>query len=387
MAYNRWLSPDELEHHGVKGQTWGVTNGPPYPLSRQKRFRTIGPDGRPITSKVAYKKAMKVQRAANRSERRAHPNGTEEDKKEKNSFFARAKRKYRELDKKWAEENARAEAEEQAREEKERSDWEAAKKRLEDSGIPKEEAERMLNRATPHRHTIRGMSWGSRSGDSESFDDRYDDDETLSRSERLNSFIDQYEKRRNDVKEHGTIDEVMKFRDTFTTSEWKAIADRLDAESRVSKYLTNKVSGSSLPSDSKLKDLYLKGTAREVYERRADFTIDQLDAISKRLQAESIIGDYASKQVDVPSKAYTNFKKLSDVLSVAGNSADSISKIVKVFGGSGGGGGKQKVKGPKESNDQKGQKDVTLADIAKSLKGLNDVNKSLEEIKKKLGKS
>ena len=56
-------------------------------------------------------------------------------------------------------------------------------------------------------------------------------------------------------------------------------------------------------------------------------------------------------------------------------------------GSSGGGGGKQKVKGPKESNDQKGQKDVTLADIAKSLKGLNDVNKSLEEIKKKLGKS
>ena len=29
MAYSRWL-----EHHGVKGQNWGVHNGPPYPLDR-----------------------------------------------------------------------------------------------------------------------------------------------------------------------------------------------------------------------------------------------------------------------------------------------------------------------------------------------------------------
>ena len=371
MAYNRWLSPDELEHHGVKGQTWGVTNGPPYPLSRQKRFRTIGPDGRPITSKVAYKKAMKVQRAANRSERRAHPNGTEEDKKERNSLFAKFKRSYREIEKGRKE----AIAEEEETFKKAESNFNDAKERLIKSGMPRERADRIFNDA------IKGFYGHTKGTRAKSLDEA---------ARFIDNAIDIYEEQREKVKDHGTIDEVMKLRETFTTSEWKAIADRLDAESRVSKYLTNKVSGSSLPSDSKLKDLYLKGTAREVYERRADFTIDQLDAISKRLQAESIIGDYASKQVDVPSKAYTNFKKLSDVLSVAGNSADSISKIVKVFGGSGssgGGGGKQKVKGPKESNDQKGQKDVTLADIAKSLKGLNDVNKSLEEIKKKLGKS
>lgn len=30
-------SPEEiLEHHGIDGQKWGVRNGPPYPLDRQK---------------------------------------------------------------------------------------------------------------------------------------------------------------------------------------------------------------------------------------------------------------------------------------------------------------------------------------------------------------
>ena len=30
------LSEETLEHHGIKGQKWGVRNGPPYPLSRGK---------------------------------------------------------------------------------------------------------------------------------------------------------------------------------------------------------------------------------------------------------------------------------------------------------------------------------------------------------------
>lgn len=31
----RKLKPDELQHHGVKGQEWGVRNGPPYPLDKR----------------------------------------------------------------------------------------------------------------------------------------------------------------------------------------------------------------------------------------------------------------------------------------------------------------------------------------------------------------
>jgi len=30
------LKKDHLEHHGIKGQRWGVKNGPPYPLSEEK---------------------------------------------------------------------------------------------------------------------------------------------------------------------------------------------------------------------------------------------------------------------------------------------------------------------------------------------------------------
>lgn len=33
---NRPVFNDALAHHGIKGQQWGVKNGPPYPLSSQK---------------------------------------------------------------------------------------------------------------------------------------------------------------------------------------------------------------------------------------------------------------------------------------------------------------------------------------------------------------
>lgn len=44
MGYNRWL-----EHHGVKGQNWGVRNGPPYPLDRSisDGKKLIKSDGKP----------------------------------------------------------------------------------------------------------------------------------------------------------------------------------------------------------------------------------------------------------------------------------------------------------------------------------------------------
>ena len=40
----RRLRDDELQHHGIKGQEWGVKNGPPYPLDKKeskKYYKTI----------------------------------------------------------------------------------------------------------------------------------------------------------------------------------------------------------------------------------------------------------------------------------------------------------------------------------------------------------
>lgn len=34
----RYTESYELYHHGKKGQKWGVRNGPPYPLDKQKYF-------------------------------------------------------------------------------------------------------------------------------------------------------------------------------------------------------------------------------------------------------------------------------------------------------------------------------------------------------------
>lgn len=28
---------NELHHHGIEGQKWGVRNGPPYPIEKQKK--------------------------------------------------------------------------------------------------------------------------------------------------------------------------------------------------------------------------------------------------------------------------------------------------------------------------------------------------------------
>ena len=39
------LVREELFHHGVKGQKWGVRNGPPYPLDREKSVEKIKKGG------------------------------------------------------------------------------------------------------------------------------------------------------------------------------------------------------------------------------------------------------------------------------------------------------------------------------------------------------
>lgn len=40
--YKQYLK--ELYHHGIKGQKWGVRNGPPYPLDKSPNYDTIVKD-------------------------------------------------------------------------------------------------------------------------------------------------------------------------------------------------------------------------------------------------------------------------------------------------------------------------------------------------------
>lgn len=347
MSYNRWTESDYLAHHGVKGQAWGHKNGPPYPLSRQEKFRTVGPDGRPITSKVAYKKAQKNVREANRAERKANPNGTPQDKKERNSFGAQIKRKYREYKRKQKE----LEAARDEYEQKTEKDWKEATDRLKSLNLPEEVANRLEESSYIRTHGIQGQSWGPRPG-------------SKTQGERLNEAIDKYlsdqKAARDAAKEHGTAEEVMKYRDTFNKDEWNEIAGRLEAEARVKKLLDrpldsansnqNQVKNqnqsksqettdnSSSGLHGKLKKIAEKGDAREVYQNRAKFTPEQLQTISRRLQAEETIANFADNQLLFKSDTLRNLENVARYAQTAGKIATGISTITKAFGGSGGGG-------------------------------------------------
>lgn len=41
-------SKNSLEHHGIKGQKWGVRNGPPYPIDKSKRNTLTNAEGKVI---------------------------------------------------------------------------------------------------------------------------------------------------------------------------------------------------------------------------------------------------------------------------------------------------------------------------------------------------
>ena len=48
----------ELYHHGIKGQEWGVKNGPPYPLDRETKRKTYGSSKERLSNKE-FKKRVK----------------------------------------------------------------------------------------------------------------------------------------------------------------------------------------------------------------------------------------------------------------------------------------------------------------------------------------
>lgn len=63
---------DELYHHGIKGQVHGVRNGPPYPLSRQKKksFKNGG-NGKKLVKSLAKKADIAKERHKAKAEERA----------------------------------------------------------------------------------------------------------------------------------------------------------------------------------------------------------------------------------------------------------------------------------------------------------------------------
>lgn len=56
IRHSKWQSnqTDELYHHGIKGQRWGVRNGPPYPLgaSQKAEYKGVGSRSRGIGKKA-----------------------------------------------------------------------------------------------------------------------------------------------------------------------------------------------------------------------------------------------------------------------------------------------------------------------------------------------
>lgn len=62
--YDYW-NEDYIEHHGIKGQQWGVKHGPPYPLSKPmsnkiKKYKTIASSSRSEQEKETVKALEKI---------------------------------------------------------------------------------------------------------------------------------------------------------------------------------------------------------------------------------------------------------------------------------------------------------------------------------------
>jgi RimJ/RimL family protein N-acetyltransferase len=300
MAYNRWIYPDELYHHGVLGQRKGVRNGPPYPLDRSLS------DGNRLTSKATGspqgKKRTPTRGGVSKAGKKDQIHSDYGD-----SLAARAKRKYSEYKAKRAEERARESEEERRARQKDAELYKEQQKRMEDMGL-----------SVNARRGIHEVALD--------FQDTNDDRQ----GEALKTAIDLYDKRTKSIKEHGTADEVIKNRERFSKEDMEYISSRLEAEAKIRQFSSKPVE--QIPtSKSKGEKLYEKGSAKDVYRNRTELTVEQLETVQRRLNAENKIGEIASKQVNLDSKNMERLKKVRDVLKVLGDSADSIQKIQKIF--------------------------------------------------------
>lgn len=84
---------NELYHHGIKGQVHGVRNGPPYPLSRQKKHRFKDGVGKgkklvkSLSKKAEIARSKRKAKAEERAERK-HARELEMDHKHPTSMWA-----------------------------------------------------------------------------------------------------------------------------------------------------------------------------------------------------------------------------------------------------------------------------------------------------------
>lgn len=61
----KYYDPNELYHHGIKGQEWGVRNGPPYPLDHGRHGRRAFKKLRKINSKKNLEQKTNKERDDN----------------------------------------------------------------------------------------------------------------------------------------------------------------------------------------------------------------------------------------------------------------------------------------------------------------------------------
>lgn len=393
----------DLVHHGVKGQRKGVQNGPPYPLYRQDRFSKNGKSVDPETYKrvqakasgsgghanpSTYKKTKSEIRTEKKAIRKANPNGTPQDQKEKDSLLARIKRANREK-------VAQRKQEQQADEER-KAKSKAALDRLMNSDLPDEEKQRILNGlSNADFDGTLGLDSGRYLKGHGPISKGYPNPEYIDNA--INAYHQKVASEREAAKQHGTADDVMKFRESFTTEEWNDIARRLEAEAKVMKYLSRPVerpsqdnqndsSRSSSSSDKDImrglssdeKKIFLTGDARTVYTNRTKFTPEQLRTINNRLDAEDKIGKFANNQISLDSSKYLKFKNAVKWIETAGKGAQGLYNIAKLIDPTIGDG--KKNSGPSNSTNNLIK---ALDGIAKALDGNSGGSKQQNKNKNK----
>lgn len=320
------LSDTELLHSGRLGQKWGVRNGPPYPLSRQKGDASIA---RQYGGKAA-------------------PSGTPQSTKKKVSHPSVTKSTYG--GKSTVDNMADKVIGDHDLNEAERKKLDSIRKEyVNDSSKAAKEMESLVS-----EHL-----------------DRVDNEKRATEEKQAE------EAKRQDILDHGTAEELMSIRRTLTKDEWNKAADRLEAEARVKKFLERPVTQQSnqnqqnnnqkepepftaekakeaqnerdevlktIPAFNqnrsnwfnlvrayRLRKTFRRGTAKQIYDKRKEYTPEQLDSLKSRFESEQRLAEFRDKEARIPSNSYLAMQKISKWAQTAGETAQSIGKIVDLM--------------------------------------------------------